>query len=43
MDNLKKNVLKLLRENARYSIEQISKITGEPADKIGAVIKELET
>ncbi len=43
MDNLKKNVLKLLRENARYSIEQISKITGEPAEKIDAVIKELET
>ena len=42
MNILKEDVIKLLRENARYSIEQISKITGESPEKIVAVIKELE-
>lgn len=42
MDNLKNNVLKLLRENARYTLEQLSKITGVDCEKIQDCIKSLE-
>ena len=42
MDNLKNNVLKLLRENARYSLEQLSKITGADCKTIEDCIKSLE-
>ena len=42
MDNLKNNFLKLLRENARYSLEQLSKITGADCKTIEDCIKSLE-
>ena len=42
MDNLQKSVLNLLRENARYSIEQISKITGAKNEDVAVAIKALE-
>ncbi len=43
MNELQKTILQILRENARYSVEQISKMTGEPIDKVEEVIKALET
>ncbi len=43
MNELQKKVLAILRDNARYSVEQISKITGERAETIEEVIKALET
>ena len=43
MNELQKTILQILRENARYSVEQISKMTGEPIEKVEEVIKALES
>ena len=43
MNELQKKVLALLRDNARYSIEEIAKMTGERAKTIEEIIKALES
>jgi len=43
MENLKKNLVKLLGENARYTFSQLSKMTGEPEDKVKSAVEELES
>ncbi len=42
MENLKKNLIKLLGENARYTFLQLSKMTGEPEEKVKSAVEELE-
>ena len=42
MENLKKNLIKLLGENARYTFLQLSKMTGESEEKIKSAVEELE-
>ncbi len=42
MENLKKNLIKLLGENARYTFSQLSKMTGEPEEKVKSAVEELE-
>lgn len=42
MEKLKKDLIKLLSENARYSFSQLSSITGEKEDKVKSVIEEME-
>lgn len=43
MESLQKKVLKVLRENARYSLAQISKITGASEKDVEVAIKALES
>ena len=42
MDNLKKNIVKLLVENARYSNADLSKILGIDKAQVDKAVKELE-
>ena len=42
MDNLKNSLLELLTENARYSFNQLSAITGVDEEQVKLAIKELE-
>ena len=42
MDNLKNSLLELLTENARYSFNQLSAITGADEEQVKLAVKELE-
>ena len=42
MKDLKKQLVELLSENARYTFSQLSKITGEREDKVESAVCELE-
>ncbi len=43
MDNLKREIVKLLSEDARYSVSQLSAALGESETAVANAIKELET
>ena len=42
MENLKNSLIKLLCEDARYTVSQMSKMLGESEDKIAKAVSELE-